>query len=440
MPYLYGIILIMKQTIINSVEEMTPYLEKLKNIKVWVCNTACGKSYLSSLDDRFFDLDAFRSHLHHLGIEDFENQTIPKMWEEIDAGKIVLNAAHGYFLKYLDENNIPFVYMYEKADAEAEYIERMRHRGSSEDFIERFGTIIASQYPIRANEKRGTFKIEMNSNEFVSDYIWKVFGMPEKYIYSQEFKPEQYKMAFIDLDGTLLDRKSGISEFTEKIIKQLKSKVNIVLTSGRSHDTIFPILKKLGLNGKENIAICCNGAFIMRGDGKILQECRITKSSIEHFLNGIDSQFLSSCYLRTFDHKICIKGIQNLQEFITKNKVYKIMLIGLQDKDSAIVLKSNKEIDRCFNVFKSAEGLIEFVPKRVSKATAAQKIVNLFNIDQQNLIAIGDGGNDIDLFKMVECSIAVCNANEEVKSHAKYITDSNNDDGVAKALKKIFMI
>lgn len=359
---------------------MTPYLEKLRKIKIWVCNTACGKSYLSSLDDRFFDLDSYRSRLHRLGLEDFEDKTIPKMWEAIKAGKIILNAAHSHFLKYLEENKLAFVYMYEKAEMEAEYIDRMRHRGSSEEFIQKFGTIIADQYPCRANDKRGTFKIEMNSNEFVSDYIWRVFGMPKKYIQSHEFIPKLYKIAFIDLDGTLLDRKSEISDFTKKIIKKLKSKVDIVLTSGRSNDTIFSILKNLGLNGKENIVICCNGALIMRGDGEILQERCITKSNIEHFLNVIDSRFLSNCYLRTFDNKICIKDISDIQKFIAENKVYKIMLIDPQDEIDEMGIKSNEEINSCFNIFKSADGLIEFVPKKVSKATAAQKIANLYNL------------------------------------------------------------
>ena len=118
----------MNQIIINSIQEINPYLDSLKKIKIWVCNTACGKSYLASLDDRFVDLDAYRSQLHHSGVEDFEERTISKMWELIKEDKIILNAAHAYFLKYLEENDIPFVYMYGKPEVEAEYIERMRHR------------------------------------------------------------------------------------------------------------------------------------------------------------------------------------------------------------------------------------------------------------------------------------------------------------------------
>lgn len=62
----------MKQVILNSVQELTSHIKDLKKIRIWVCNTASGKSYLSSIDDRFYDLDSYRSQLHHAGVEDFE--------------------------------------------------------------------------------------------------------------------------------------------------------------------------------------------------------------------------------------------------------------------------------------------------------------------------------------------------------------------------------
>ncbi len=429
----------MKQIIINSIQEMDTYLDSLREIRIWVCNTACGKSYLASLDDRFFDLDAYRSKLHHLGVEDFDDKTIPKMWEVLKSGKIILNAAHGPFLNYLEEQELPFVYMYGKPEVEAEYIERMRHRGSSEDFVQRFGTIIAAHYSNRANDKRGTFKIEMTSNEFVSDYIWKVFGMPKKYIQSHEFNSAQYKMAFIDVDGTLLDREGKISELTKKTIKQLKSKVDIVLTTGRGVDRISPILKELGLNKKENVSICFNGEIILRGNGEILKEHCIAKTNVKQFLQKFDSQYFSKCYLRTFDNKVCLNDLENMQQFLAKNKVYKIMFIGSQEEVDKILPNLNQELKHKFNIFNSADGLLEFVSKRDNKAKAGGTILNSHKFTRENLIAIGNSKNDIDLFDMADCSIAVCNANEDVKNHARYITDSNNDNGVAKALMKIYM-
>ena len=427
----------MKQIIINSIEEMKPYLKYLKKIKIWVCNTACGKSYLCSLDDRFFDLDAYRSQLHNSGIQDFDDRTIPKMWEIINSGKIILNAAHSHFLRYLEENDLPFVYMYGKPEVELEYIERMRHRGSSEDFIQRFGTVIASHYPSRANDKRGTYKIEMNPNEFVSDYAWNVFGMPKKYIKHHNFSSRQYKIVFIDVDGTLLNREHKLSEFTKNTIKLLRRQTKIILTTGRGPDSVLPILKELQLTDKDDYVICYNGGIILRGN-EILEEHCISKSNIKLFLQKFDVNYLSYCCLRTFNKKIYIRDIDDIQKFIVENKIYKIMLSCEQLEIEKITSKLNIVISSHFNVFNSTQGLLEFVPKKVSKERAIQIISNRYHINPNNMIAIGDGKNDIGMFKQVECSIAVCNAGDNVKKCAKFVTDSNNDDGVAKALIKIF--
>ena len=165
-----------EQKTIYNIKDVEKYKDQLKKIRIWVCNTSCGKSYLCKVDDRFVDLDKHRSDLMFQGVQDFDEQSLVVMEKYLAMGKIILNASHRHFLNYLDTNNIPFVYMYPKKGLQAEYIERMRNRGSSEEFIQKYGTKMDDHYDHRHEDKRGTFKIEMNSGEFVSDYLWKVFG------------------------------------------------------------------------------------------------------------------------------------------------------------------------------------------------------------------------------------------------------------------------
>ena len=131
---------------------------------------------MCKVDDRFVDLDKHRSELMEQGVQDYEDQSVVLMHKFLAEGKIILNASHRHFLKYLTDNNMPFVYMYPKKGLQEEYIERMRNRGSSEEFVQRFGIHMDEHYDHRHEDKRGTFKIELNSGEFVSDYLWKVFG------------------------------------------------------------------------------------------------------------------------------------------------------------------------------------------------------------------------------------------------------------------------
>lgn len=159
-----------KPITIYSLKEAEKYKNELKKIKIWVCNTACGKSYLSAIDDRFFDLDYYRHKLHHGGIENYNELTIPMMEQKIKEGKVILNAHHTYFLDYLVSNKIPFVYLYGGAFVQDEYIRRMKHRGSSEEFINLYGMRINEWYCTKTTDTRGTFKIEMSEKDFVSDY------------------------------------------------------------------------------------------------------------------------------------------------------------------------------------------------------------------------------------------------------------------------------
>jgi len=423
----------MKQIILYSLDEAKKHLEELKQIKIWVCNTACGKSYLCSIDDRFFDLDAYRSELHHLGVENFDEMTIPKMFSALKEGKIILNAAHGHFLSYLEENNIPFVYMYGKPEVENEYIERMRHRGSSEDFIQRFGTIIASHYSNRAKDKRGTYKIELNSKEFVSDYAWAVFGKPEKYIKFKTFEFNPYKIAFVDLDGTLLNRNGELTEFTIDAIRKLKNKIKIVITTSRGLGNVKPILEKLSLNTQNDYVICANGSLIINGNEEIQHKAAISKQNIYYLLNQVDKKFLENCYISTIDKKVFFNEIKNLDLFIENNEIYKIVFEYSNIKDMDI----SSDLSSHFNIYKSCSELIEFVNKNCSKGKAVNSILKTFNLSRHDAIVFGDTENELEIMKLAGCGIAVCNAEPRIKEQATYITDSNNDDGVVKALLKI---
>ena len=60
------------------------------------------------------------------------------------------------------------------------------------------------------------------------------------------------------------------------------------------------------------------------------------------------------------------------------------------------------------------------------------------NIKKEEIIAIGDGENDIDMIKFAGCGIAMGNASIEVKKVAKLVTDTNDNDGVGKILNEIF--
>jgi hypothetical protein len=87
----------------------------------------------------------------------------------------------------------------------------------------------------------------------------------------------------------------------------------------------------------------------------------------------------------------------------------------------------------------SSSEFFEVVPKGHSKATAIRLVAERFNISEDNLYAIGDGENDLPMFEAVKHSIAI-KGNENIYPYVDYVTDTLQNDGLAKALKHFELI
>ena len=165
-----------KPIIIDDINNLNNYIDVLEKIKVYVCSSACGKSYLCEHDERFFDLDKYRVNLEEQNIENFNELTNQKLLELVKNNSVVLNAPRPEFLDFLYNNNIPYCQMYAKPECQEEYKERMLNRGSSKEFAEQFSSMISEHYPYSVNDPRATIKIEHSKNEYASDYLFRIFG------------------------------------------------------------------------------------------------------------------------------------------------------------------------------------------------------------------------------------------------------------------------
>lgn len=170
----------MEQVIIKSLNEVRKYRDQLKTIKIWIAHPCCGKSYLCKLDHRFVDLGKIRySHNSYTGY--FDENTILEMHELLKSGQVIFDNIAKRRISYFEKEKLPFVYVYAKPELQAEYVKRIREKNcNSEEKIQKFITRFDSRYFETADKGRALFKIEMGSGEYLSDYMWKVFGKPKK--------------------------------------------------------------------------------------------------------------------------------------------------------------------------------------------------------------------------------------------------------------------
>ncbi len=259
------------------------------------------------------------------------------------------------------------------------------------------------------------------------------------------------ELLITDLDGTLLNDKKEISKKNIEAILNFKKEGNqVMIATGRSPQQIKDINKEADF---ESVAITCNGAFIidMKTKEKLYTK-ELKKKQLKllekiFFNNKVSLNFYGEEYIyyymedsriRKFKHKKEtkikeIKCSEEIEETIYKAIFYfekesKIEKIDLKKE----VIKNLNNVNICY----STDNIMDINYKNVNKKTAIKWIRK--NYDFKKIIAIGDGENDIDMLKEADYSIGMANAVKGVKEIVDYITDSNEEDGFASAIKKKF--
>ena len=247
------------------------------------------------------------------------------------------------------------------------------------------------------------------------------------------------KAVILDLDGTLLNDSKKISNDTINFLKNIKDDIKIIPASARQFCTIKPYLEQLDLLSDNNYTICFNGSLIVNNIEQKIFDSYIDSNTIIEIDNFILNNNIDWIY-SLYDRKVLRSEISNIKEFVKENKIYKI--VGLSTTKEINKIRNN--LPKCildnFEVTSSELNRIELVNKGMTKVNAIKILLNNLNIDKSNVVAIGDGENDIDMLKYVGCGIAMLNSPENVKSNADMVTKySNNENGVYFAIKDLLI-
>ena len=240
---------------------------------------------------------------------------------------------------------------------------------------------------------------------------------------------------FTDLDGTLLNDEKEIGNYTKEVIKKYKNDINIIPTSARSFNRIKPYLEELGLLDNFNYTICFNGALIVNNQGVELFSSHISKSTMQELTNLID-KYNIEWMIYTKNELFKRSKIEDINKFIRDNDTFKLIGTSTEEKIDEIRKELSVMNDK-LEITTSMSGRLVIVNKGSTKATAVEKIMARLNIGRENIIAIGDGENDIEMIKNAGYGVAMLNAPEAVKKTARMITKyTNNEDGVGKIIEE----
>lgn len=257
----------------------------------------------------------------------------------------------------------------------------------------------------------------------------------------------------IDLDGTLLNSSHQISEENYKVLQDLQAQGHmIMINTGRAVEDVikFEEIQKL-----QAPIISINGTVIYSNTREVLYEASLpieTYKEILPILQDIGLRVMVYTNQGGFPcrnpeiqdkHDDEIEPIfadYDYNQILEKEnlKIYKVMAVSRRDELEKIN-KAKKKIDGKFELSwaSSHPNNVEFTSVEANKGRALLRYQKLTDIEFDEIFAFGDGGNDLEQFKVATTSIAMENAPFTIKQEVDVVTLTNDEDGFAYAVNHL---
>lgn len=290
-----------------------------------------------------------------------------------------------------------------------------------------------------------------------------------------------YKLIAIDLDGTLLNSYGEVSiENKNAIKKACEQGIYVVLCSGRICNSVENIANEVGAN---QYLIGGNGTIVYDiANGKTLYNKYMTKDLVLKLIkiceensiyysifaeNSIVASSLKYNVLfynnenskKTSEKKTKINIVQNIYEYIKESSFNEFSKITICDSNKVIfngIIKkirenkkievldvahlSNKKIKNGTEVEEIAYYYTEITNKNVNKWTAINSLIDYLGIKKEEVMAIGDNANDIEMIKNAGLGVAMGNSAPNVKKCSDIIVETNDENGVAHAIEEFAIL
>ena len=264
----------------------------------------------------------------------------------------------------------------------------------------------------------------------------------------------KYKLIAVDMDGTLLNDNGQITPETIAAINlAVSKKVIFTICTGRPIQGVDKYSKLLQLKAP---IITYNGSMIVQSDTKeVLFSQTLTYSDAIKILNAGNKMGATMCvwahnklYCNVFNDRVDFyKSISDVTptliadyDALAQSGITKI----LWSDDAEVIADMQQQLKQVafenVTYCTSRPIFLEFFNGDVSKACAMQTIGQIYGIKREEMIAIGDGYNDLSMIEYAGLGVAMANAPDGVKQKSAYVTENtNNDGGVAEVIQKFIL-
>ena len=241
-----------------------------------------------------------------------------------------------------------------------------------------------------------------------------------------------YKMIALDMDGTLLNSDSLISDTNLQALQDtIDAGIWVCLSTGRGIHSITPFLDDL--EGEVPI-VAANGSEVWQNQHRLHSRVTMDPEQIE-WLHELalrhDVWFWATTSEQVFNKDLWPEEPHREQW----------LKFGCYTEDEALLseLRHIFEEKDCFEITNSHPQNIELNPKGVNKASGLEQLCDIFELSMKDIVAMGDSLNDIAMIRAAGLGVAMGNAQDEVKRAADLTTLDNDQDGVAQIIRTVVL-
>ncbi|MBW3696972.1 HAD family phosphatase [Vibrio sp. T187] len=263
-----------------------------------------------------------------------------------------------------------------------------------------------------------------------------------------------YKLVALDMDGTLLNSNKEISlENKQAITKAREAGIKVVLASGRPLEGMQSKLDELGIDGQDDFVLFYNGSKVQNistkevihseiSNGRSAKRIAKLAKELGVFVHAFSEQhgLITPQNNEYTQLEATINGLTitefDFEQLEDDHQIIKTMMVAEPSKLTEAIKQLPSELHDQFTVVQSAPFFLEFLNPKSNKGVGIAAIAQHLGIKSEEVICMGDAENDHHMIKFAGLGVAMENAMEETKAIADYITESNDNHGVAHVIEK----
>ncbi len=269
------------------------------------------------------------------------------------------------------------------------------------------------------------------------------------------------KLLAIDMDGTLLNEEKHIdTPQKEAVQKAIEAGIKVVLCTGRPLFGVLPVYGELELEkyNLDEYVILNNGCSLRKTTNwELLDNKEITREDVIYLdklrkgynldltVSNDDDYFVVGDKANKYtieDGKLVYVDIKpiSLEEATSgKHTFFKSMYLGEEEEIQRFKNDNENLLKDKYDAVLSQIHIFEMLPFGTNKAAALKELAEKLGIEREEIMTIGDGNNDVEMLEFAGIGIAMGNGTESAKKAANYVTDTNENHGVAKAIEKYIL-